>query len=70
MFGTWQSRAEAWMTVQVGVDAGTVVSAKGRSMNPMRGVQPRDVAFGPRLTGWTARTGMSLKWRRFWVSIR
>jgi hypothetical protein len=46
VFGTWQFRTEAWTTVQVGVDAVTVVSTKGRSMNPMRGVQPR-TAFGP-----------------------
>jgi len=27
--GTWQSRDEAWATVQVGVDAETVMSVKG-----------------------------------------
>jgi hypothetical protein len=35
----WQSRTEAWATAQAGVDAATVMSAEGRSMNPMRGVQ-------------------------------
>ena len=37
----------------------TVVSAKGRSMNPMRGVQPLGAAFGPNPVRWTARTGTS-----------
>jgi hypothetical protein len=41
----WQSRTEAWATAQVGVDAATVVSAEGRSMNPKRGVQLAEVGF-------------------------
>jgi hypothetical protein len=39
----WQSRTEAWATAQTGVDAATVVSAEGRSMNPMRGVRDVEV---------------------------
>jgi len=38
-FGTWQSRTEVWATAQAGVGAMTVVSAKGRTMNPKRGVR-------------------------------
>jgi hypothetical protein len=45
VFGTWQSRTEAWATAQVGVDAATVVSAEGRSMNPKRGVQLAEVGL-------------------------
>jgi hypothetical protein len=45
MFGISQSRTEVWTTVQAGVDAATVVSAKGRTMNPMRGVQLAEVGF-------------------------
>jgi len=37
--GTWQSFAEAWATVQAGVDAGDGRVGEGASMNPMRGVQ-------------------------------
>jgi hypothetical protein len=42
-FGTWQSRTEVWATAQAGVDAATVVSAEGRSMNPKRGVRDVEV---------------------------
>jgi hypothetical protein len=39
VFGTWQSRTEVQATVWTGVDAATVMSAEGRSMNPKRGVR-------------------------------
>jgi hypothetical protein len=48
----WQSRTEARATALAGVDAATVVSAKGRSMNPKRGVQLVEVTFG-----WLGRSG-------------
>jgi hypothetical protein len=65
-FGTWQSRTEVWATAQAGVDAVTVVSAKGRSMNPMRGV--RDVEVDLRV-GWDGpdranRYASEEEWRR------
>lgn len=65
VFGTWQSRAEVWTTVQAGVDAETAMSAKGRSMNPMRGVQllgrssDRSPQFGPREPVRHCRGGVS-----------
>jgi hypothetical protein len=45
MFGTWQSRTEVRATALAGVDAATVMSAEGRSMNPRRGVQRVEVGF-------------------------
>jgi hypothetical protein len=41
----WQSRTEVRATALTGVDAATVMSAEGRSMNPKRGVQLVEVGL-------------------------
>lgn len=62
----WQSRTEAWATAQAGVDAATVVSAEGRSMNPMRGVRNDkvDLRVGCDALDRANRYASEEEWRR------